>query len=233
MLDKIKKELKVLGSLEKAKNLQRFFKTGPGEYGEGDVFLGIGVPQTRAIAKKYSHVELDTIKELLYSEVHEHRLLGLLILIDKYQKNENTKERIFDFYLKHAHRVNNWDLVDLTAHKIVGDFVKDKNRQVLYDLANSNNLWKKRISVVANFAFLPENDFKDALKIIEMHLDHEHDLMHKANGWVLREIGKRNLGILESFLRNHYDKLPRTTLRYAVERFPEKKRKRYLKGEFL
>ena len=231
MLNQLKKDFEKLADKERAVHSQRFFKTGKGEYGEGDIFMGLTVPQTRTLAKKYSSLSLPKVQELLKSKIHEQRLAALLILIEKYKKaNEREKENIFAFYLKNTKYVNNWDLVDLSAHKIVGDFIKDKPRKILYKLANSKDLWEKRISIIATFAFIDEGDFEDALVISEILLPDKHDLIHKAVGWVLREIGKKDPQVLEKFLKYHYKNLPRTTLRYAIERFPEEKRKKYLLG---
>ena len=232
MLNNLIAELEKAGDSKQAELLQRFFKTGEGEYGEGDVFLGIKVPVQRAIAKKYTGLGLVKIQELMDSKVHEHRLVGLLILMDKYNKSdESGKGDIFNFYLKNTKNVNNWDLVDLSAHKIVGDFLKDKKRTKLYELAESENLWEKRIAIISCFAYIRDEDFKDALRISEILLKDKYDLIHKAVGWVLREIGKKNLEVEEKFLKKHYKEMPRTMLRYAIERFEEGKRKGYLRGE--
>lgn len=219
---------------EKAKLLQRFFKTGEGEYGEGDKFLGISVPKQHVIAKKYVGLNFTQLEKLLFSPVHEHRLTALLILVDKFKKaNEQERGNIFNFYLKHTAHVNNWDLVDLSAHKIVGAFLEDKKRDVLYSLAHSKNLWENRIAIISCFWFIKEEDFNDALRISEILLSHKHDLIHKAVGWALREIGKKNQETQEAFLKKHYNAMPRTMLRYAIEKFDEKKRQRYLKGKTL
>lgn len=225
MLKELKKEIQELGSPERAEHSQRFFKTGPGEYGEGDVFLGLTVPEQRKIAGKYN-LSFEEIQELLDSEIHEHRLIGLFILT----RNKN-KEGAFRFYLKNTKRINNWDLVDCSAHKIVGAFLLDKDRKILYDLARSDNLWEKRISIISTFAFIDKHEFDDSLAIAEILLNDSHDLIHKAVGWVLREIGKKDLAVEEKFLKKHYKNMPRTMLRYAIERFEEKKRQKYLKGE--
>jgi 3-methyladenine DNA glycosylase AlkD len=232
MLHELIKDLQNAKNLEQAKLLQRFFKTGKGEYGEGDVFLGIKVPVTREIAKKYTGLNLKGVETLLASKIHEYRLAGLLILVDKFKKaNEQGKGNIFNFYLKNTKNINNWDLVDLTSHKIVGEFLKEKKRDKLYELAQSTSLWEKRISIISCFAYIKDEDFKDALRISEMLLKDSHDLIHKAVGWVLREIGKKDIKVLEDFLRKHYKKMPRTMLRYAIEKFPEVKRKAYLNGK--
>jgi len=228
MLKELKKELQKASNKKKAKDLQRFFKTGPGEYGEGDIFLGLSVPEQRRIAKKYYNLDLKQIKELMESKIHEYRLIGLLILINKYETT-NHKKIITHFYLKNTNNINNWDLVDLSAPNIVGKHLLDKERSVLYKLAKSKNLWEKRISVLACFAFIRKNDFKDALKISKILLNDKHDLIHKAVGWMLREVGKRNQKVEEDFLKKYYKVMPRTMLRYAIEKFSEEKRKFYLK----
>ena len=228
MLSNLKQDLKKLSNPEKAKILQGFFKTGKGQYGEGDIFLGITVPQSRSIAKKYSSLELNKTQQLLNSKIHEERLIALFILIENYPNNQ---KEIFNFYLSKTKQINNWDLVDLSAPKIVGKFLKDKPREILYELAKSKNLWEKRIAIVSTYTFIRDNDFEDTFKISEILLNDKHDLIHKAVGWMLREIGKRNQEILETFLKQNYNRLPRTTLRYAIERFEETKRKDYLKGE--
>jgi 3-methyladenine DNA glycosylase AlkD len=229
VLNQIKKSLAQLGDPEKAKNLRWFFKTGKGQYGEGDIFLGIPVPEQRKVAKKYSDLSLVDIQELLNSDIHEHRFTALLILISKYRKTEDTgKKEIFDFYLKNTENVNNWDLVDLSAPRIIGDYLLNKERSILYELAKSDSLWERRISILSTFAFINNNDFGDALNISELLLHDEQDLIHKAVGWALREIGKRDLNSEEQFIAKHYLHMPRTMLRYAIEKLDEKKRKKYL-----
>ena len=215
---------------EKAKLLQRFFKTGKGDYGEGDIFLGISVPEQRKIAKKYTELNLTQIQILLNSKIHEHRLVGLLILIEKFEKT-NDKKEIFEFYMSNYDNINNWDLVDLSSHKIAGVYLIDKDKKILYDFAKSNHLWKKRISIVSTYAFIKNNIFKDTLKISEILLNNKHDLIQKAVGWMLREIGKKNQDVEEDFLNKHYKNMPRTMLRYAIERFSEEKRKYYMKKD--
>ncbi len=233
MLEELKKELLDLSDDEQAKNLQRFFKTGKGEYGEGDIFLGIKVPVQREIAKKYSGMGLNKLQELIKSEIHEHRLVSLIILCEKYKKaDDENKGNIFEFYLKNTGNINNWDLVDVSAPVIVGDFLLDKKKNILYEFVKSENLWERRIAIVSTFNFIKKDEFEDALAISELLLDDKHDLIHKAVGWMLREVGKRNQEILEDFLKQHYENMPRTALRYAIERFEEEKRKKYLKGEF-
>ena len=228
----IRKELRKLRNKEKAKFLQGFFKTGPGEYGEGDVFLGIKVPELRKIARTYREITLEEVETLLHSEIHEERLLALLILIFIYNNGgDYLKSRIHDFYLKNTKYINNWDLVDLSAQHIVGEFLMDKSRKPLYGLAKSALLWDRRIAIIATFYFIKQDEFSETLKIAKMLLKDKEDLIHKAVGWMLREIGKRHMKTEEGFLKEHYEKIPRTMLRYAIEKFPEKKRQRYLKGK--
>ncbi len=230
MLNQLKKDLKKLANPEKAKILQRFFKTGKGEYGEGDVFLGITVPEQRKIAKKYSELPLKETQKLLSGKIHEHRLTALLILVIKYKKSDDTdKKRISHFYIKNFKHINNWDLVDLSSEKILGDYLLEKDKSLLYKLAKSKNLWERRIAVITTFAFIRNNRFNDTLKISGLLLNDRHDLIHKAVGWMLREIGKRDQEVEEKFLQKHYRKMPRTMLRYAIEKFDEKKRQFYLK----
>jgi len=229
MINALKKELSDLANPEQAKVLQRFFKTGKGEYGEGDIFLGVTVPIQRKIAKKYSGIGLYKLQELIKSAIHEHRLISLIILIEKYNNSdEEDKGNIFNFYLKNTKNINNWDLVDISAPKVFGNFLFDKKKNVLYKLANSNNLWERRIAIVSTFDFIRREEFADTLRIAELLLKDEHDLIHKAVGWMLREVGKRDVIILEDFLKEHYKEMPRTMLRYAIEKFPEEKRKIYL-----
>jgi 3-methyladenine DNA glycosylase AlkD len=225
----IKNDLQERANPEKAKILSGFFKTGKGQYGEGDIFLGITVPEQRRIAKKYSALPLSGLRALLSSRIHEHRLVALLILTEQYRKGDNgNKKEIFDFYLGKTRHINNWDLVDLSAPNILGDHLLDKDRSVLYRLAQSRNLWERRMAIMATFAFIRRNDFEDTLRVSTLLLHDTHDLIHKAVGWMLREIGKRDQKKEEAFLRIHYRKMPRTMLRYAIERFDEEKRKAYL-----
>jgi 3-methyladenine DNA glycosylase AlkD len=225
------------GELEKQRNpkqgelLQKFFKTRKGEYGEGDIFYGIKVPVTRKIAGKYHELKLSDIRELLNSKIHEFRLTGLLILVYRFEKHPSERKQIFEFYLDNTKNINNWDLVDLSAPNIVGRFLIDKKRDIIYELAHSDNLWKKRIAILSTFTFIKNKEFEDSLKIAKLLLKDRHDLIHKAVGWMLREIGKRDEKVLETFLRENHKDMPRTMLRYAIEKFPEEKRKKYLKGE--
>jgi 3-methyladenine DNA glycosylase AlkD len=228
----IQTKLRKLANKNKAKILQGFFKTGPGEYGEGDVFLGITVPVLRRLSKEYNALSPGQIVRLLRSKVHEERLLALLILVRVFSNGDSVlQKKIYATYLKNTKYINNWDLVDLTAPNIVGSYLLDKSRKPLYVLAQSNDLWKRRIAILATFSFIRQNDFNDALRLSRILLADKHDLIHKAVGWMLREIGKRSLPAEERFLKRYYKKMPRTMLRYAIERLPEAKRKRYLTGK--
>jgi 3-methyladenine DNA glycosylase AlkD len=232
LVQNIQRKLQELGSREKAKVLQRFFKTGPGEYGEGDVFVGVKVPELRKLAKEYHEITVKGVKQLLRSAIHEERLLALFILVRKYSKgNETEKKRIYELYLKNTQFINSWDLVDSSAHYIIGAFLVDKSKEPLYSLAKSMNLWERRISIISTFYFIKHDKYAETLKISEILLTDEQDLIHKAVGWMLREIGKRHMPTEEKFLRKHYKRMPRTMLRYAIEKFPEDKRQRYLKGK--
>jgi 3-methyladenine DNA glycosylase AlkD len=228
-LEQIKKDLIALRNPEKQEVLSSFFKTGKGQYGEGDVFLGIPVPQQRKVAKKYYDISLNDLQELLNSRIHEYRLTALVILVTKDKKANNEKKlSIFNFYLENTKNINNWDLVDISAPKIVGEFLFNKDKEILYKLARSQNLWERRISILSTFNFIKNNSFEDALEISKILLKDKHDLIHKAVGWMLREIGKRDQNIEEEFLKKHCIKMPRTMLRYAIEKFSEKKKKYYL-----
>ena len=228
MLNKIKKELDSLANSEKAKVYQRFFKTGKGQYGEGDIFIGLTVPQQRMLAKKYVDLEFSDVEKLISNKIHEYRLTGYLILVYKYEKSAQKKD-VVDFYLKNVKCANNWDLIDCVADKILGSYTIDKDKDILYEFAKSDNLWKKRISIISTFAFIKNYKFEDTLKISEILLNDKHDLIHKAVGWMLREIGKRDQKVLEKFLLKHRKEMPRTMLRYAIERFDTAKREFYLK----
>ena len=224
----IEKELKLLGNDEKAKSLQRFFKTGPGQYGEGDVFLGITVPEQRKLARKYISLDFPGVQHLIKSPIHEYRLTGLLILVEQYKKSHD-KQQIVDFYLAHTQYINNWDLVDLTAEPIIGSYLLDKDRSILYKLAQSELVWERRIAIVATFEFIKQQQYQDTFKIAQILLYDQHDLIHKAVGWMLKEIGKRiSQEVEEEFLRQYYKQMPRTMLRYAIEKFSDEKKKRYM-----
>jgi 3-methyladenine DNA glycosylase AlkD len=233
MSNDLKQELQKKANQEKAKHLQRFFKTGPGQYGAGDIFLGITVPDQRAIVKKYKHLGLDDLKRSIGSKFHEERLTVLLILVERFQKaDDKEKKEIFDFYIKNRQGINNWDLVDLTAPKIVGAYLEDKDKVLLYKFAKSKDLWERRIAMLSCFYYIYKEDCRDALKIAEILVNDKHDLIQKAVGWMLREVGKRcGQEIEEDFLKKYYKTMPRTMLRYAIEKFPEKKRKNYLFGQ--
>lgn len=230
MLEKIKSELQKLSNPKKAEIYQRFFKTGKGQYGEGDIFIGLTVPEMRGVAKDYMDLSLDDLQNLLNEKIHEYRLVAIIILTNRYKKgDEKQKKDIFDLYLKNFGNINNWDLVDLSAPHIVGDYLLDKPRDILYEFAKSDHLWTRRISILATFTFIRNGQFDDALKISEILLNDKHDLIHKAVGWMLREVGKKELDVEYEFLEKHYKKMPRTMLRYAIEKFDEEKRKYYMK----
>ncbi len=226
----VKNDLLKLQDPEKARQLSRFFKTGKGQYGEGDVFIGVNVPDQRKTARRYTLMELKELAKLINDPLHECRLTALLILVEKYQKKNSLKKEIVDFYIDNVRYINNWDLVDLSAPKILGEWLFKRERGILYDFAGSDDLWKQRISVLSTFYFIKNNDFHETFSISELLINHEHDLIHKAVGWMLREIGKRNLDEEEKYLKKHYSKMPRTMLRYAIEHFEEEKRQNYLKG---
>jgi 3-methyladenine DNA glycosylase AlkD len=220
-------ELFSVANPEKARFLQGFFKTGKGQYAEGDVLLGIIVPLTRDIVKKSPQLSFGEIQILLDSEYHEARLAGLLLLVKQFKKNKEEKEQkeIFDFYLKNARKANNWDLVDVTCRDVIGSYLLDKeNRGVLYQLAESDNLWEQRIAIVSTWTFIKHRQFDDTLALAEKLLSHKHDLMHKAVGWMLREVGKKDRETLVEFLEKHHKEMPRTALRYSIEHFSPEER---------
>jgi 3-methyladenine DNA glycosylase AlkD len=228
----IQQEVRFLADQEKASHAQRFFKTAPGEYGAGDKFLGVRVPVLRSLSKKHKNIPLPDAFSLLKSEFHEERLLALFILVLIFKKAlEPDQEQIYDFYLSHTKYINNWDLVDSSAHLIVGPYLQQRDRSILSDLAKSQLLWDRRIAMLSTFHYIRQKDFGDALNIAEILLNDQEDLMHKAVGWMLREIGNRDLATEEVFLKKYYKNMPRTMLRYAIEKFEEEKRLRYLKGE--
>lgn len=227
----IQKELRKYASSQKAKILQGFFKTGPGEYAEGDVFIGVQVPFVRQVAKKFQDVSLDEVACLLKSPIHEEREVALFIFVLQFaQSDQDKRKRIYNFYLEHTRHINNWDLVDLSAEKIVGSFLADKNKEPLYRLACSASIWERRIAILSTFHFIKNHQFKETLKIAKILICDGEDLIHKAVGWMLREVGKRDQSCEEQFLKKYYKKMPRTMLRYAIERFSSEKRKAYLKG---
>jgi 3-methyladenine DNA glycosylase AlkD len=231
ILTEIRKEIRSKADPQKAKVLQGFFKTGKGEYGEGDIFLGLVVPESRKIASMFKEMSLNDIEVLLQSKIHEERLIALLILVQKFEKEEKSQKDIYNFYLNSTKYINNWDLVDLSAEKIIGPYLLNRSKSVLYKLAKSKNIWERRISVLTTFHFIKNNNFDDTLKVAAILIKDNHDLIHKAVGWMLREVGKRDLNVEEEFLKLNYKKMPRTILRYAIEKFPENKRKAYLSGK--
>ena len=224
--------MRKLANKEIAEHSQRFFKTGKGQYGEGDIFLGIRVPVLRKIAKKFRRISLAEVSKLLESKFHEERLLSILMLVNLFKSgDEDDQELIYELYLDKTKFINNWDIVDISAGNIVGEFLFAKDKAPLYRLVFSENLWERRIAIVATFYFIRNDEFDDTLKIAEILFTDKEDLIHKAVGWMLREVGKRVIEIEEEFLEEHYLKMPRTMLRYAIERFPETRRKMYLKGQ--
>jgi 3-methyladenine DNA glycosylase AlkD len=225
----IRAELREKADPAKAADLQWFFKTGPGEYGEGDRFLGMRVPDLRRLAKKYRDLSLDEIRELLSSTFHEERLLALFLLVHQYdQGDETTRAQIYRLYLKSTRHINNWDLVDSSAPHIVGRHLLDRAKKPLFRLAKSKSLWERRIAVMSTFYFLRQGDFHDTFEIADLLLKDREDLIHKAVGWMIREVANRDLEAAEAFLKPRYDEMPRTMLRYAIEKFPGTMRRRYL-----
>ncbi|KAA9353956.1 DNA alkylation repair protein [Larkinella humicola] len=225
----VKDELLALAVPEKAVFFKRFFKTGPGQYGEGDEFLGVTVPQQRIIAQTYRLLPPEETEKLVRDPFHECRLTGLIIWTNQAKRpGEENRRLIFDYYLRNKNVVNNWDLVDTSCPGIVGNYLLNKDRSVLYELARENHLWSQRIAMVSTLAFIRKNQFQDTFQIAELLLSHRHDLIHKAVGWMLREVGKKNPDALEEFLHDHAGRFPRTALRYAIERFDPARRKYYL-----
>jgi 3-methyladenine DNA glycosylase AlkD len=226
------KRLQAMGDPEKARGLQRFFKTGPGQYGEGDIFVGLRASEIRALAKEYGDLPLGEITKLLHSPLHDARLLALVILVRAYaQGDPSLREGIYELYLRNTRYINNWDLVDVSAEDIVGFHLRDRERSPLHALAVSGLLWERRIAIIATFHYIRRGEFVETLRIAERLLGDREDLIHKAVGWMLREVGKRDCSVEEAFLKKHYKTMPRTMLRYAIERFPEELRQRYLRGE--
>lgn len=226
----VMRRLRRMADPARAAGLQRFFRTGPGEYGAGDRFLGLHVPQIRGLAREFSSLPLGEVEALLAVEWHEVRLLALIILSDAYRRADaKTRERIYRVYLRRRRRVNNWDLVDLSAPNIVGAHLFERSRAPLYDLARSRSLWDRRIAIVATHYFIRRGDFDDTLRIAELLERDDHDLIHKAVGWMLREVGKKNESVLLRFLDRHAASLPRTALRYSIERLKPAARARYMK----
>lgn len=229
MVEEIRKKLRQLGNPEKAIFHQRFFKTGSGEYAEGDVFLGIIVPEIRKLVAQYKALPIAEAFELLESPIHEERHFALMHLVYVFSKtDEAARKTIYKNYLDHTAHINNWDLVDVSAPSIVGGYLIDKSRSPLAKLARSRSLWERRIAIVSTGYFIRKNQFEDTVKISEMLLKDKEDLIHKAVGWMLREAGKKDLAVLEGFLQKHHRVMPRTMLRYAIEKFPEARRQKYL-----
>ncbi|MDR0333579.1 MAG: DNA alkylation repair protein [Dysgonamonadaceae bacterium] len=232
--NEIKGQLRFLGNPERAEHSKYFFKTGKGQYAEGDKFFGCTVPETRIIAKENKNASLAELEKLLEDEMHECRLCALVILTEQFKKaNEEKRGEIIDFYLAHTHRINNWDLVDTSCYKILGEWLKDKNRDILYSLADSDLLWNQRIAVVSTIAFIKQDDFKEILHFSEKFLTHKHDLMHKACGWMLREVGQRDELTLTDFLDKHAHKMPRTMLRYSLEKLSAMQRAYYMNYKLI
>lgn len=220
-----------LGDADIAAHSQRYFKTGPGEYGYGDKFLGIRIPVLRQNIKYAKALPIADIEKLLQSEYHEIRLFALLLMVNRYQRNPSDRESMYQIYLNNLSSINNWDLVDCSAHKIIGPHIENSDRSLLYQLARSEHLWSRRIAIITTFHFIRQDDFHDALQLAELLLNDKEDLLHKATGWVLREIGKKDQASEVAFLNRHYSAMPRTMLRYAIEKFPNHVREQYLKGE--
>lgn len=224
-------ELRALGSDEIAAHSARFFKAGKGEYGDGDRFLGIRVPDLRRQVRRFRDAPERAVLAMLRSEYHEERLFAVLLLVEQYKRgNAATRARIYDQYLANRRYVNNWDIVDSSAHLIVGPQLQEGDRNVLFELAASDVLWDRRIAMMATMHYIRRHDFSDALRLAEMLLEDDQDLVHKAVGWMLREIGNRDRAAEEAFLETHYKRMPRTMLRYAIEKFPEQRRRAYLHG---
>lgn len=230
-LREVKTDIRKHAKKKNAEIAQRFFKTGPGEYAEGDIFIGVRVPQVRSVARNYRDLKIPVVRKLLRSKYHEERLAALIIMVDRFAREEKeVRKEIYELYLANTRFINNWDLVDVSAPGIVGAWLYDRSRRPLRRLAKSQDLWERRIAILATFWFIRQDEFDDTLDIASMFLQDEHDLIHKAVGWMLRELGKRDPVTEEAFLKKHYKTMPRTMLRYAIERFPERKRKKYLKG---
>lgn len=228
-------ELQAVATPERAKASAWFFKTGKGQYGEGDIFIGISTPALRAICKKYLSLSLEDLQVLLNNPIHEYRMTALMILVSQMKKAKGEKQQqIYDFYLKNIPNINNWDLVDASARDIVGYYLFDKDRSILYDMARTNHLWTQRIAIIASWYFINKNQYEDTFRIAEILLSHKHDLIHKAVGWMLREIWKREkvseneVRKIEQFLEKNISKIPRTALRYSIEKMPEERRRYFM-----
>jgi 3-methyladenine DNA glycosylase AlkD len=223
-------ELKKYGNPARAVFSQRYFKTGKGEYAEGDRFLGLNAAEVKQVTRSFRDLNLVQNSKLLHSPLHEARVVALLILVYQFQKFPERRKEMFRFYLDHRPRINNWDLVDCSAAQIVGGYLFDQDRRLLQRLARSKSMWDRRIAIISTFYFIRKGDLTDTFRISEMLLGDREDLIHKAVGWMLRETGKKDLPRLRAFLNKHYPQIPRTALRYAIERFPEPLRLAYLKG---
>ena len=225
----IKQQLLAFGNPEKAEHSKYFFKTGKGQYGEGDKFIGCTVPESRSVAKANKNLSFEELKKLLNDEYHECRFCALIILTEQFKKvGEEKRKEIVDFYLANTYRVNNWDLVDVSAYNILGEWLADKDRTILYTLAESDLLWEQRIAMVSTMAFIRRNDFEDVVRLSKIFLTHTHDLMHKASGWMLREAGSRDEKTLTGFLDKYHKKMPRTMLRYAIEKLTREQKTHYM-----
>jgi 3-methyladenine DNA glycosylase AlkD len=228
-LAELRREVRAAANPEAAEKSKRFFKTGPGQYSEGDIFLGIRVPVLRQIAKQFKQLSTASLFKLLQSKYHEERLLALFMLVAKFEKSENEERKnIYELYLQNTEKINNWDLVDSSAHQIVGGQLFERSRKPLLKLAKSKCLWRRRIAIIATFHFIRRDDFETTLEIAELLLQDKEDLIHKAVGWMLREVGERDHSLEVSFLEIYADTMPRTMLRYAIEKFPEIQRRRFL-----
>ncbi len=231
LINDITKSLVAVADVQKAKSMQRFFKTEKGEYGEGDIFIGVSVPQQRAIAKQFQNdCSKKDVITLLDSPIHEERLTGVFILVDKFKKSikSNQEQEWVELYIDKADKMNNWDLVDSSAHHILGKWLEKKDRKILYEFSKSKSLWKNRIAIISTLHFIRQFDFEDALQLCELALPHQHDLIHKASGWMLKEIYKKDPNYTIKFINQFKDKMPRTMLRYAIEKMPQSQRKAYL-----
>ena len=227
----VRNQLRLLGNAARAEHATRFFKTGPGDYGEGDRLLGLKVPDVRRLSRRCGDLTFVDLRQLLASPIHEQRQLALFVLVLRFGKADKSQQKkIYDFYMRNRRGVNNWDLVDGSPPHIVGAYLADKDRSILHEFARSKDLWERRIAIVATYHFIRHDDFDDTLQVAEQLLEDHEDLIHKAVGWMLREVGNRDVKVEKAFLDNHYRRMPRTMLRYAIERFPERQRQRYLKG---
>ena len=232
MSQSLRKALLAVADPEIALHSQRFFKTSKGEYGEGDVFLGIRMPVLREHARRFKVLTLDEVLQSLCSEYHEERLCALVIMVLQFKKGDAAaKQGVYEAYLRHTANINNWDLVDTSSHPIVGGYLLDKPRDPLYELAGSDSLWERRIAMMSTYHFIKLGQFDDTLKLAEILRDDKEDLIHKVVGWMLREIGKRDVAVEKAFLAQHYQLMPRTMLRYAIEKFPRGERRAYLAGD--